>query len=246
MIPESNTSASGLEVYKDEEPNKLVFTCGGKLLVLDMTFLINPSSEIADDSPIILDSLHITHASAAGDETQAQSAAAQATADHLPILLSELIKSIIQATLTDNAVPDGRLIALLWKRYRSHLKYLVFLDALAASGSTHGVRWLREAGNIAEHVGALTGDELKGLSPYVISLANRNGPLILVCTDPLRPSLQSLMTCCVVAIRCLCRISSARPFPSSSLSLLDSIYRSQGCRTSQRTLLRRMTAATVL
>jgi hypothetical protein len=178
-------------VYKDEETNKMVFTCGGKLLVLDMTFLTNPSSEIVDEPPIILDSLHITHASAAGDETQAQSAATQAAADHLPMLLSDLIKSIIQATLAYNPVPDGRLIALLWKRYQSHLKYLVFLDALAASGSPHGVRWLREASNIAEHVGALTMDELKGLSSYVISFACRNGPLILVCTDPRQSSLQN-------------------------------------------------------
>jgi len=162
--PESNTAASGLEVYKDGEPNKMVFTCGGKLLVLDMTFLVNHSAETIDEAPIILDSLHISHAPAPGEETRPQSAAAQAAADHLPALLSDLIKVIIQESLAYDTVPDGQLIALLWRRYRSHLRYLVFLDALAASGSTYGLRWLREANNIAEHVEALSVQEMKGLS----------------------------------------------------------------------------------
>ena len=164
ISPESNTAASGLEVYKDGEPNKMVFTCGGKLLVLDMAFLVNHSAETVDEAPITLDSLRISHAPAPGEETRPQSAAAQAAADHLPALLSNLIKSIIQESLAYDTVPDGQLIALLWRRYQSHLKYLVFLDALAASGSTYGLRWLREANNIAEHVEALSVQEMKGLS----------------------------------------------------------------------------------
>lgn len=154
-------------MYKDGEPNKMVFTCGGKLLVLDMTFLINLSSGNMNEPPITLDSLHVTHA---GDETtqppHSSSAATTTTAtDYLSMLLSDLIKSIIQASLAyDDPVPDGRFVALLWRRYRSHLEYLVFLDALAASGPPYGVRWLREASNITEYVEALSLEEMKGLS----------------------------------------------------------------------------------
>lgn len=167
------TSAAGLEVYKDEEPNKMVFTCGGKLLVLDMTFVIaTPTSHTTSTSqdiasPISLESLHLTHAPAPGDETAAPSAAAQAADEHLPALLSQTIRDFIHACIRHITTPDGRHITLILRNYTSHLEKLVFLDELAAEGPPHGVQWLREIGNLAEIMQAIVTDEAKALSQYV-------------------------------------------------------------------------------
>lgn len=172
--PETLTTTAGLEVYKDEEPNKMVFTCGGKLLVLDMTFVItapilHTPSILQEDSTswISLESLHLTHAPAPGDETAVPTAAAQEADEHLPALLSQTIRDFIQACVRHITAPDGRHITLLLQNYASHLETLVFLDELAAEGPPHGVRWLREVGNLADITQAIAADEAKMLSQYI-------------------------------------------------------------------------------
>lgn len=159
-------------VFKDEQANTVEFTCGGKLLVLDMKFIIAPPHAGLDlraspDPPITLESLHITHAPAPGDETASVSAAAQAADDHLPELLSSMIRQIIRTCTTHDPVPDGRAVSALLKRYKMHLEHLVFLDELTAKGPPYGVRWLRETGALTELAEVLTAAEAKALSTCV-------------------------------------------------------------------------------
>lgn len=157
-------------MFKDEQGNAVEFTCGGKLLVLDMKFTIasaQSTSSKPPEAPITLESLHITHAPAPGDETASVSAAAQAADDHLPELLSSMIRQLIRTCTTHDPVPDGRAVSALLNKYKAHLEHLVFLDELTAKGPPYGVRWLRETGALTELAEVLTAAEAQALSTCV-------------------------------------------------------------------------------
>ena len=196
---DATTSAAGLEVYKDEEPgtlpdgssvNKTVFTCGGKLLVLDMTFevlntlgassssLPETTTSSPSRSPITLVSLHLTH-DPPGEDKNPQSERALAADAYLPIMLSNCIEHIIQTsygsvftttTLNSNIasqgpiVPNARRVALLLDAFRSCLEQLVLLDDMANDDPENGTRWLREVGALSDLAEAVWKDEVNGLA----------------------------------------------------------------------------------
>lgn len=164
-------------MYKDEKPNNTLFTCGGKLLVLDMSFLVNtasndPSSSQQEfESPISLESLNLT---LPGNDEAPSTATSptQAADDHLPELLSKTIRDFIRACMEHSSAPDGRKITMLLERYRLCLEQLVVLDELAAAGPPHGARWLREIGNLAVLANNIVADEASAISQYVLCSHN--------------------------------------------------------------------------
>lgn len=235
-VLETLTNASGFTVYKDEKPNTIIFTCGAKLLVLDMTFIISTapdglssSTQHEPESPITLDSLHLV-----GDESSL-SPGAQAAEDQLPKLLAKTVRDFIQACLKHPSDPDRRNVTVLLERYRSYLEQLVLLDELAAAGPPHGVRWLREVGNLTVLTDTVVADEARAISQYVFLFISKHleaqiesNVVFGLFLGPWRPlHLQvplHLMPCFAAA--------TVYPFPTSmdlpchflSMPLLGSIY----------------------
>ncbi|KAF8316417.1 hypothetical protein DL93DRAFT_2166254 [Clavulina sp. PMI_390] len=170
---ETLIAEAGLAVYRDElGNNKTMFTCGGKLVVLDMTFITSPaatsSSTIStakeEALPASLESLHLTY------EASPAAPAVATAEDHLPKLLSKLIRDFLSACASSPSQapssvgsPTLQLIPSILMELKAVLQKVVYLDELASSElpPKHGVRWLREVGNLACVTEEVSRDEAK-------------------------------------------------------------------------------------
>lgn len=177
---EDMTKEAGLAVYRDEMANhRTMLTCGGKLVVLDMTFDSNPSrpssssdpsasssSRLPAHAPVTLESLHLTHDSAPQSSTS--SVDVQSIEDRLPLLMTELLEDLIVACMRH----DARRVTLMLERYRRIIEKLVYLDELASSPPpTGGAKWLREVGNLAVLAQGIVDNEASALTRCVLSFS---------------------------------------------------------------------------
>jgi hypothetical protein len=154
---------AGMEAFPQEESDGHVSVLlGGKVLVLDVDFLISRDDILSPKITVV--SVKTSYASADGATTTAASSASLAGFVH------DCLSEFVLAAQVDEDIRDVIRIAELVRKLREHLVYLVRLDQLAKAEGDPGVRWFTGLDELASRLEANAVADARSVAKYVVRL----------------------------------------------------------------------------
>ncbi|TDL26215.1 hypothetical protein BD410DRAFT_784285 [Rickenella mellea] len=130
--------SAGMEIFKEEHVGRMTVVLGGKVLVVDIDFMIDRSTPSLPRIDVA--NVKTSHATS--------SAATENTPAERSMSLDEFIKCSLRNYLEEvqaaDSVPDSTKAAKMAHDFESHLKYLMKLDQLADEERDTGIRWFKD------------------------------------------------------------------------------------------------------
>lgn len=134
---------NGMEIFRDEEDKsgKLTIMLGGKVLVVDVDLHIQRDAAHPQASHVTVSNIKTSHALPSGNSGNAL--AERSTS--LNAFMLRTWNSYLEE-IQKNDVESSMRAAHIGRDIRSHLSYLMKLDALASQEGDQGIRWFNDTG----------------------------------------------------------------------------------------------------
>ncbi|KAI0789099.1 hypothetical protein C8Q75DRAFT_718813 [Abortiporus biennis] len=141
-------TSAGMETFReDEREGHMTVVFGGKILVIDIDFLVDRSMPLLPSLGVaaVKTSYAVPNAAAATSTTTGGSVSLDGfLADHIRSFLTEVQK--------EEQFQDTIEAARIGKQFSEHLKYLMKLDQLAVPEGDSGLRWFRGVDQLATEI----------------------------------------------------------------------------------------------
>lgn len=155
-----------MEAYKDEEKDgRIPVVFGGKVLVIEVDLHVDRGLSSRSPIPrVSVTSVKTSHALPSGHFGNTLAERSKA----LDTFILETWNRYLAEVLGDEDSEKSHRTAHIADEIRSHLRYLMKLDALASKEGDQGIRWFNETGKLSAVTEQVMKVEAESLAKYVV------------------------------------------------------------------------------